>query len=52
MAAKKGKGNVEKKETPFGLPERFPRKVHEGPPMDYSGTAFPKPVKRQKRGKK
>ena len=36
------------------LPERFPREVKEGPSMDYTGVAFPKPVskKKKKRGKK
>lgn len=43
------------KEIPNKLPEKFPKKIVEGPKMDYSGVAFPKPKakpKKRKWGKK
>jgi len=38
------------KKVPDKLPEKFPKKIVEGPKMDYSGVAFPKPVKKKKKG--
>jgi hypothetical protein len=29
------------------MPEKFPKKGPDGNKMDYSGTAFPKPVKKK-----
>lgn len=33
------------------LPEKYPRKQKEGPKMDYSSVAFPKPKPKKKRKK-
>ena len=39
------------KNIPDKLPERYPKEVKEGSPMDYSGVAYPKPVKKKPKKK-
>lgn len=34
---------------PKSLPEKFPKHIAEGPSMDYSNSAFPKPPKAPKK---
>lgn len=37
------------KNVPDKLPERYPKEVKEGAGMDYSGVAYPKPVKKKRK---
>jgi hypothetical protein len=33
------------------LPEKYPKHIVEGPSMDYSNSAFPKPIPKKKKSK-
>lgn len=37
------------KKVPVKLPEKFPKEIKEGSPMDYSGVAYPKPKPKKKK---